>query len=77
MALVGLAHILQARNLARKEGESPITLGKAAQVIRMLHASGRANFFHANHLDVDLFLEDPKAAIDNIEKGRTQRRGKA
>lgn len=75
MALVGLAHILHARNLARAEGESPITLGQAAQTIRMLHQSGRANFFHAQHLPVGLFLEDPGTAIQEIDAGRAQRRG--
>lgn len=77
MALIGLAHILRVRNAQRSEGETEISIGRAAQVIRLLHQSGRANFFHANHLEVPLFLEDPEAAIGKIEQGRSQRRRQA
>ena len=77
MALMGLTHILRERNLDRCGHESQIPTGRAAHVIRLLRASGRANFFHANHLDIDLFLEDPNAAIAAIEQEREIRRGKA
>jgi hypothetical protein len=75
MALVGLAHILRARNFSwdREDPKPIISLGKAAQVIRLLRATNRANFFHANHLDVELFLRDPDAAIRQIEQGRQSR----
>lgn len=74
MALVGLAHILKLRNAQRSEGQTDISLGRAAQVIRLLHRAGRANFWHANHLEIPLFLENPQAAIDKIEQGRAERR---
>lgn len=79
MSLVGLAHILHQRNQVFQAGEvtdpgmRAIDLGTAAKVIRVLRASGRANFFHAQHLDPHLFLSDPKAAIAKIEAGRTMR----
>jgi hypothetical protein len=74
MSLVGLAHILQMRNIARAETDRPISLGQAAQVIRMLNRTGRANFFHANHLPVKMFLQNPDDAIAHIERGREERR---
>jgi hypothetical protein len=76
MALMGLAHILRERNIARAEGEPDISKGVAAHVMRLLHQSGRANFFHANHLQIDLFLKDPNAAIQKIEEARNAKRGK-
>jgi len=77
MALEGLAHLLWVRSAARAEGEPPITISQAAQVIRHLSESRRANFFHANHLDVGLFLHDPNAAIAELDRGREERRGKS
>lgn len=75
MGLVGLARILQAREEARREGESHIGLSEAAQVMQDLEKMGRANFFHARHVDVALFLRDPEQAIARIEAGRNERRG--
>jgi hypothetical protein len=75
MPLNALAHVLRERNAARAEDEPKISLGKAARVIRLLHQSGRANFFYANHLPVDQFLADPNGAIREIERGRDIRRG--
>ena len=79
MALEGLAHILYLRNKARSEGtdSEEITLGQAGQVMKMLEASGKANFFHARHLDVGVFLKDPEEAITQIDHGREVRRGRA
>jgi hypothetical protein len=77
MALEGLAHLLWTRNAARVEGEPTISIGQAAKIIRQLHESRRANFFHARHLDAELFLRDPNAAIAAIEHGRAVRRGRA
>lgn len=77
MILEGLANILWTRSAARAEGDPPITIGQAAQIMKKLQASKRANFFHANHLDVETFMRDPNAAIAEIEHGRAVRRGKA
>lgn len=82
MALMGLAHILSTRTqetcMKNPESEEvPLSIGEAAQVMRMLDQSGRANFFHARHLPVHLFLDNPEAAIAKIEQGRAERRGQA
>lgn len=77
MALVGLAHILRERNLKRAEDMPALDLGSAARIIRMLRANGMADFFHANHLNAHLFLEDPEAALREIDHGRDARYGNA
>ncbi|HEU4966268.1 MAG TPA: hypothetical protein VFT53_02175 [Candidatus Saccharimonadales bacterium] len=77
MALVGLAHILRERNLRQSEGMPALDLGSAARIIRMLRANDMADFFHANHLNAHLFLEDPEAALREIDSGRGARYGDA
>lgn len=87
MALEGLAHILWSRmptgkvpEEGRREGDTvdrPMSIGQAAQVMEMLAGHGRADFFHARHLNIPLFLEDPEAAIAEIDHERDIRRGKA
>jgi hypothetical protein len=66
MALVGLAHVMSSRQ---------VPLGDAARTIRQLKALGRADFFHANHIDPELFARDPQAAIDEVMAGRQERIG--
>lgn len=77
MALEGLAHLLRGRNLRRDASHEQISLGQAAQIMRWLAERNRANFFHANHLPVATFMEDPETAIAEIDHGRAVRRGKA
>jgi hypothetical protein len=87
MALEGLAHILWGRMPAgkipqeggRREGDEnqPASIAQAAQVIEMLAGHGRADFFHARHLNIPLFLEDPEVAIREIDRERDVRRGLA
>lgn len=64
MSLVGLAHILHNRGAP---------LGVAARTIRELNSYDKARFFYANHIDPDLYLTDPEAAVAEIEAGRQQR----
>jgi hypothetical protein len=85
MALEGLAHILWERmptgkvpdEGGRREGDinQPRSIAQAAQVMEMLAGHGRADFFHARHLNVPLFLQDPEAAIEEIDRERDVRRG--
>jgi hypothetical protein len=78
MSLVGLAHILRARNLAVSgHAENPITLGDAARTVRQLHKTGHADFFHANHLLIPLFLQDPEGALRQLHNGREERYGRS
>lgn len=74
VALEGLAYLLYLRN--RSSDQEPISTGQAAQIMSMLNQSGRAKFFFAQHIDPGKFLEDPIAAIEQIESERAIRRGK-
>lgn len=68
MSLVGLAHVMHNRGF---------NLGTSARAIRGLREQGAANFFHANHVDPELYLADPNAAIDKIQAGRQERIGRS
>lgn len=68
MSLVGLAHILHDRGY---------NLGTSARAIRGLHGNDKAKFFYANHLDPEMYLADPAAAVAAIEAGRQERIGRS
>lgn len=84
MALEGLAQILLSRKPSIEEGKEEVnnlvdkvSIGDATKVMLELSKMGRANFFHANHLELEKFLKDPDAAIQEIDHGRQLRRGKS
>jgi hypothetical protein len=90
MSLMGLVHVIMGKNgknvaaanaAAAERGEDPavrpINIAQAARVVRGLRGTGRANFFHANHLDPDYYLKDPEAALAKIQEGRDKRTGQA
>ena len=78
MALVGLTHILRERNLAETgHADQPVSLDDAARVMRRLHETGHADFFHANHLSIAHYLSDPDAALQQLHHGREDRYGRA
>jgi hypothetical protein len=74
MALSGLINIIVDRCATTNTGQEPVSYDEAALVMRELRKYGRANFFHARHLDVRTFLVNPNEAIHKIEHGRTERR---
>lgn len=74
MALEGLANVIFSRNMATTAEDPGISLGQATKLIQELDNIGQADFFHARHLDIDLFLNDPKAALDKINAGREARK---
>lgn len=79
MALSGLLEVIMKREFEyeQKEGRSnKASLGDATKVMLELQSMNRANFFHANHLDINKFLEHPHQAIQEIDQGRNERRHK-
>jgi hypothetical protein len=78
MALRSLAYLIRERDAERHidPASKAISTGEAALVMRKLHGLGRANFFHARHLDPQAFLEDERREIARIDIERDKRRGK-
>lgn len=84
MALEGLAQILLSRKPGTEADDEAVnnridkvSIGDATKVMLELSKLGRANFFHANHLELEKFLKDPDTAIQEIDQGRQLRRGKS